>query len=57
MDFREGGERERKQNINVRETLIGCFPHTHHDWGLNPQPFGVWDDQLSHPARAKSLLF
>ena len=38
--FRERGRRGREREKNI-DQLHSC--HMHHDQGLNPQPFGVWD--------------
>ena len=40
--------REREKHQCVREMLINCLLHCP-DWGLNLQPFGVWDDILQPP--------
>ena len=40
-----GGETDRQTETSMWETNIYWLPpiHTHHDWGLNPQPrYGPW---------------
>ena len=40
---REGeGDREREKYPYDRETMIGCLLYMP-DWGLNAQPFSIWD--------------
>ena len=58
---REGGREREREGGREGEREIGQLPLIHTrtrdptcnlglcpDWGLNPQPFGVWDDVLSN---------
>ena len=41
----EGVERGRERK---REKHLSVVSHKHPDWGLNPQPFGLWDNALTN---------
>ena len=54
--FTVAGRGERKK-IDVKEKHWSVASRVHPDWGLNPQPFDVWDDAPTNWATRPGLTF